>query len=133
MAYFLLFYSITKNCCYIARDTYGVRPLFYYNEGKDVLFSSVLKSISKLLPNESKNKIVQFPPGKCQNSNLMKYINLAIRYIFSSPNAFPITYAKFNSTERIYAALDNAVKKRVFDTTEREIACLLSGGLLIVV
>ena len=44
----LVLFDHKKNCCYVARDTYGVRPMFYYNEGKDILFSSVLKSISKL-------------------------------------------------------------------------------------
>ena len=125
----LVLFDTKKNCFYVARDTYGVRPLFFYNDGKDILFSSVLKSISKLLPNDEKNKVLQFPPGKCHKFKYDEIYRFSDSHTFSSPTAFTITYAKFNWSERVFAALDNAVKKRVFDTTEREIACLLSGGL----
>jgi asparagine synthase (glutamine-hydrolysing) len=133
---FVLF-DYKRNVVYVARDTYGVRPLFILdNEGcffDDIMFSSELKCITKLLPDSDSSvclSVKQFPPGNCYKYNFANdrytYCN---SYTFSSPNAFTVTYAKFNWADKIYAALDNAVKKRVFDTTERDIACLLSGGL----
>ena len=129
-----------KNIVYVSRDTYGVRPLFASNgtestSNKNITFASDIKCISKLLDADMiPNNIKQFPPGVCYKYSIKNvsgtdeyyYRN---SYSFSSSNAFQITYAKFNWEEQIYAALDNAVKKRIFDTTEREIACLLSGGL----
>ena len=130
---FVLF-DYKRNFVYVARDTYGVRPLFILDKDDcpdNIIFSSELKSISKLLPDSSIHEPVkQFPPGNCYKYNFINdrytYSN---SYAFSSPNAFTVTYVKYNWADKIYAAIDNAVKKRVFDTTERDIACLLSGGL----
>tara|TARA_B100000575_G_scaffold52662_1_gene39401 strand:+ start:6834 stop:8540 length:1707 start_codon:yes stop_codon:yes gene_type:complete len=130
---FILF-DYKRNIVYAARDTYGVRPLFILDNQDspdNIIFSSELKSISKLLPDaDIPEPAKQFPPGTCYKYNLIsnKY-TYSNNYSFSSPNAFTITYAKVDWKEKIYSALDNAVKKRVFDTTERDIACLLSGGL----
>lgn len=131
-----------KNTVFVARDTYGVRPLFMSNganftseQPNNIAFSSELKCISKLLgEEETPCNVLQFPPGVChkyhfKETNGVNKFCYHNNYSFSSPNSFTITYAKFDWEERIYAALDNAVKKRVFDTTERDIACLLSGGL----
>jgi len=123
-----------KQVIYVARDTYGVRPLFYYATTdaltSSYIFASELKSISKLLPQDKHHKIIQFAPGHCVKYSLDKksYV-FNDKRSFSSPNSFPITYAKFKWEERIFQALDNAVKKRVYETTDRDIACLLSGGL----
>ena len=130
---FILF-DYKRNIIYVARDTYGVRPLFILDNQDspdNIIFSSELKCISKLLPDSNiPEPTKQFPPGTCYkynlNSNKYTYSN---HYSFSSPNAYTITYAKLDWKGKIYSALDNAVKKRVFDTTERDIACLLSGGL----
>ena len=128
---FVLF-DYKRNVVYAARDTYGVRPLFVLdNKENNIILSSELKCISKLLSDSPcPENVKQFPPGNCYKyvfeSDKYKYSN---SYSFSSPNAFTINYTNLNWTDHIYAALDNAVKKRVFDTTERDIACLLSGGL----
>ena len=113
-----------KNSVYVARDTYGVRPLFFsmgseQTPNKNITFSSDIKCISKLLStNMIPNNIKQFPSGVCYKYSIDNvsgteeywYRNC---YSFSSPNAFQITYAKFNWEEQIYAALDNAVKKTI--------------------
>ena len=130
---FVLF-DYKRNIVYIARDTYGVRPLFILDDRDspdNIMFSSELKCISKLLPDSPMClSVKQFPPGNCYKYNFINdkytYCN---SYTFSSPNAFTVTYVKYNWADKIYTAIDNAVKKRVFDTTERDIACLLSGGL----
>lgn len=125
-----------KNVVYVARDTYGVRPLFLfdnsYTDDKTIFFSSELKSMVKLFNNQT--NVIQFPCGYCykyrfdKNNNIYTFQN---SYSFSSPNSYTLTHS-FDEDDwklLIFNALDNAVKKRVMGTTEREIACLLSGGL----
>ena len=125
-----------KNLVYVARDTYGVRPLFLldesFSDNKTIFFSSELKSMVKLFENQK--NVIQFPPGNCykykfnQDTLLYSFQN---SYTFSSPNSITLNHS-FDEDDwklLIFNALDNAVKKRVMGTTEREIACLLSGGL----
>jgi asparagine synthase (glutamine-hydrolysing) len=125
-----------KNVVYVARDTYGVRPLFLFdnslNDDKTIFFSSELKSMVKLF--DKQKNIIQFPSGYCykyrfdNKNNIYTFQN---SYLFSSPNSHTLNHS-FDEDDwklLIFNALDNAVKKRVMGTTEREIACLLSGGL----
>lgn len=131
-----------KQCAYIARDPYGVRPL-YYLEGHNSEhgFSSELKM-------SNKNQFLssyQFPPG--HYSKIIKGRNGNDNsYYYNYNNEFGIEYIKYHNPSFSYTDLDdvkytyqeylngirkhltNAVKKRVL-TTERPIACLLSGGL----
>jgi len=145
----------TNKQIFIARDTYGVRPLFtsvfkkvrcitsdnklkYYTT---FAFASELKSLINIDNDNFEEKIIQFEPG-CLS--VFKYgetlkthsstINTDIQHIqdimFSSPNSFSTlnNISKPQILENIYNKLYQAVAKRV-DNTERPIACLLSGGL----
>ena len=134
-----------KNHLYVSRDPYGVRPLFqkmvfgYYSHPyiKDpvYLFSSEMKTICQLGNNDN---IKQFQPGAYalfttstdgdhifQHRYEKKYFHL---------KQFPISFSnKFTkdidySCSIIKKSLTDAVLKRI-DNTDREIACLLSGGL----
>lgn len=142
-------YDIDKEQLYIARDPYGVRPLYYmvllsmHNE--EVFgFASELKVLHHLIEDDStnvkNNKISHFPPGSYL---LLNYNNewstehkQPIKYhtfnfssnIAKSPNLFPVMNNLMYS-QNICAYLINAVKKRVVGTSDRPIACLLSGGL----
>ena len=116
---------------YIARDTYGIRPLFYTKQGRwpsSFYFASELKQLTNLV----KNKINQFPPGTYSkfNASHNTYINEFNHKIFSSPNSFLNSSIdnKLLAYSMIRKSLEDAVKKRI-DNTDREIACLLSGGL----
>jgi len=111
-------YDSVKKILISARDPYGVRPLYYLINQKELVFASELKQF-----NGFEGKVQYFPPGNYYYSNskdttIKKY------------TAFP-----FNTLESgdyyygIYSRLQQAVKKRVIGTTERQIACLLSGGL----
>ena len=106
---------------FIARDPYGVRPLFY-NENCTV-FASELKQVCPF------GKSSQFPPGHYAE---LKSVENANNLIFKKYTSFGFSKMIFNSPFDIYGiiyqTLFNAVKKRV-TTTERPIACLLSGGL----
>ena len=103
---------------FVARDPYGVRPMFYHN----FTFASELKQL---------NYGKHFEPGTFMEIQLEKkgYPTIIRQQRFTS---FGFSKMIFNNLYDIYGilyqTLFNAVKKRV-TTTERPIACLLSGGL----
>lgn len=83
-------------------------------------------------------KIEQYPPGTY--SKLSKKCHILSSYYFEtyakSYSNFPMidnyltdTYDINPVFNRVYDALCSSVKKRVIGTTDRQIACLLSGGL----
>jgi asparagine synthase (glutamine-hydrolysing) len=126
------FILIDKNndAIYIARDPYGVRPLYYFYENNSIGFASELQSIYKF-PKDKKN-IQNFLPSHYMVINNTKNNEKILIYNFSY-NSFPfktIDYSlDYNLYKDIVNNLTNAVKKRVMGTTERPIGCLLSGGL----
>ena len=141
---------------YIARDPYGVRPLYWlkpkttgkFKADSIIAFASemkVLSSICSKLNNRSKKSILlkttkytieQFAPGNymCFTlpiailsnwtlTNQVTYHNQGFHSIMYQENH---TYKDILTNVQQY--LSNAVKKRCC-TTDRPIACLLSGGL----
>jgi asparagine synthase (glutamine-hydrolysing) len=153
--------SDLNNKIYIARDPYGVRPLYYLknkniNKNEDNSncnytcslygFASELKCLEKFYNdniNDNLNdySIEQFKPGSYSVFNLSGKVNSLweplqenIPYIIPS-----FSHSNFIKDEtetllfdnvylKISSYLVSAVNKRCF-TTERPIACLLSGGL----
>ena len=101
----------------IARDPYGVRPLFY-NFDKDIFVSSELKGLSELTEFSE-----QFPPGHFWTSNTRNFIKWynASYYISQFPPDRELIL------KNICNLFSVAVKKRM--QSHREIGCLLSGGL----
>lgn len=141
--------DLHRNQFNVARDPFGVRPLFMYTTRHTIGFSSELKGfmpiinqmdIDRDVNTECKREISeytirQFPPSFCHvyqfdssntnsNSNWMFYESF--RH-YRVPTGFK-TISYQDAYTRIVSTLYNAVKKRVL-TTERPIACLLSGGL----
>ena len=138
------------NRVFVARDPFGVRPLYYlknrYNGGdmnhQLYGFASELKCLSGFYNEDTVNySIEQFTPGTfsvLQITNnrdshwVMEKTN--VPYFIPSPshswlinnNVDPMITENIYS--RIAAYLNAAVVKRCV-TTERPIACLLSGGL----
>lgn len=132
---------------YVARDPYGVRPLYYLKNNKENKytnihgFASELKCLETFYNLDIKNcSIQQFPPGTYSVFNfpnkvssewsLLKenipYFIPTFSYSLSCNTDYQRTLNKFYRT--ISINLKNAVDKRCL-TTERPIACLLSGGL----
>ena len=139
---------------FVARDTYGVRPLFV-NKFKKVkhidiegakyclsyAFASELKQLYNICGNAFDEEISQFEPG---HVSMFKYketlrTHTSTKYTeiehiediaFSAPNSFSVggNVDMDEILTNIYNKLYQSVMKRV-DNTERKIACLLSGGL----
>ena len=148
-AFILFDYNINK--IYIARDPYGVRPLYYLCNPDYILsyqnsdikhnniigFASELKQLSEFcvkVNNYDEEKdillIKQFTGGEFMELEYGQdkwYLNNKIRYnSFKINKLHEINYDSI--VDKIHDLFCDAVKKRV-ETSDRPIACLLSGGL----
>ena len=147
--------SITKdlnNKIYIARDPFGVRPLYYLKNASDKMsskynstilygFASELKCLQYFYNlNPDYYSIEQFTPGTYSVFNLSSQVSSKWEPIIQNkthfiPN-FSHTYFIDNKESidfhgiynKIASYFNAAIVKRCI-TTERPIACLLSGGL----
>ena len=147
-----------NNRVYVARDPYGVRPLYYLknnnsnnsnNSNTAILntngygFASDLKCLeffynSSLLLNTNYNySIEQFKPGSYSIFNLSNKVSPEWELLHDNIAYFTPTFSHIHLTniydlkvyfKEINYYLTSAVNKRCL-TTERPIACLLSGGL----
>jgi asparagine synthase (glutamine-hydrolysing) len=131
---------------YIARDPYGVRPLYIMHNTHESVenencigFASELKVLSEFANTSNKPYTIEhFSPGTYSVYKLPTTVstywrleNKNIKYhttSFSYPTTKSISSEITKSVLNIQNYLINAVEKRCI-TTERPIACLLSGGL----
>jgi asparagine synthase (glutamine-hydrolysing) len=176
-----ILYDSNINKVFVARDPYGVRPLYYINDHGIMAFASELKQLKnfdfntghfdcfdftskhflpgtfmeiKLLNNDTSDNdipklIYSFIYYKkiVLNTKIKKYSSFGFGNIsvFDPKGNISVSDPKGNISvsdpkgnvnlddsnyySSIYKYLYQAVKKRVVGTTERPIACLLSGGL----
>ena len=110
----------------LARDPYGVRPLYYGFIGPTLYAASEIKA----LPPDIK-AVKTFPPGYVATYspiNTTGLPRLLLQQYHSTPWVKNPSYAtKVEAQTAIKTALEAAVSKRLM--TERPIAALLSGGL----
>lgn len=128
-------YDTTNEQLYVARDPFGVRPLYFYTDVCEFGFASELKCLEYFYNGDSKNNIItQFTPGT-YSSYVMTDVWMTreenVRYFIPSISYTMMnTFDNYNNVmlSNISYYLASAVNKRCL-TTERPIACLLSGGL----
>ena len=124
---------------HVARDPYGVRPLYIMIPvgiyDKNYAFASELKVLCALHSGVNANySINHFKPGTYLSLSLYDEL-FKISTPFTKYTSFQYNNntISVNNSSYIYydiwRLLNNAVKKRVIGTTERPVACLLSGGL----
>ena len=141
--------ALDESVLYIARDPYGVRPLYCMHQELDVMdnivrgidavigFASELKSLSGFATNDSYS-VQQFTPGTyskyvLSSQKCSEWIPFQKNIVYHR-TAFPnmlYEVEKYDVKKVIKGVrkhLVRAVEKRC-STTERPIACLLSGGL----
>jgi len=109
----------------VARDRFGVRPLFYGITDTIIQIGSEMKGM-----NISNNNIIHFPPGHFMTivSNINNFTYEIKPYYLYSWNENILLKNKYDLVlSGINTFLHAAVKKRMM--TERPIGCLLSGGL----
>ena len=174
-------YDHDTESVFLARDPYGVRPLYAMlpvtSTNKSltsvstnitnepiIAFASEIKMLNglfnaygsntQLIYNElghhlgnyhSPYKIVHFNPGTYMSYRIpsssipsssisnkkiwIPYMVSTKYHTFNFHSPYPKIDDKINIMKNIYQYLNQAVKKRVIGTTDRPIACLLSGGL----
>lgn len=121
-------YDLISNKVFIARDPYGVRPLFFCNNSLNYIsFASEMKGLYDL-SKDNESQIRQFKPGSYMIFDNNKQIIKSYRKY--KDNLLKIDYyiddEKF-AMECINETFKNAVNKRIM--SDREVCCLLSGGL----
>ena len=124
---------------YIARDPYGVRPLYYLNSKTPYMrvlgFASELKMLSDFcnqIPEQL--TISQFKPGTYSTFSLTNKINA--HWINIQNGVYHTPSISLNNLNNDMNFINNGIQKYLIQsvekrylTTERPIACLLSGGL----
>ncbi len=146
-------YNNDASVLYIARDPYGVRPLFSYKPSiSDItIFASEVKNISQFTKSLYNYNVEHFQPGTYSKYKLNTHVNgkwkLDSENIKYHSTGFHSTLYYNNQLNNNYVNkcekqtvfedgvfhsiqyyLINAVKKRVL-ISDRPLACLLSGGL----
>jgi len=122
--------DLEQNLAFLARDTYGVRPMFTFS-GNDFIASA---SEMKQLTDFGEGEIRQFTPGTYSKIDLLTGRVIYNKRFASFPFMermeipYPSEYIIYKYIGQISVRLEEAVRKRV-TTTDRPIACLLSGGL----
>lgn len=116
---FILYDSI-KNLVMVGRDPYGIRPLYYFNEGNTFGFSSEMKCLTEISKNVNFYPVSGF---SFYYANTKKYHE----YNYNDYEYEEIEDTDKNICDTIHEKLNSAVVKRTF--TDRPFGCLLSGGL----
>jgi len=127
-------YDKEKEHVFIARDPFGVRPLFIsFNKAHSdhyfYVLSSELKMITHMI-NDTTYGAKQFKPGSYAKINLKQGGKMIQQQYYNNVSTEDGIWMQ-GKNRYILSVRDNliaAVKKRI-DNTDREIACLLSGGL----
>ncbi len=126
-----ILYDKKKDLLHISRDPYGVRPLFYFIDKNVVCFASEIKVLYDLTV--YKSKINHFQPGTYMTFNSIS-LNKKLDYYSKQYITFPVSNINYDDNieilyKNVVDKLSDAIKKRVYGTCERQIGCLLSGGL----
>jgi asparagine synthase (glutamine-hydrolysing) len=145
-----ILYDSNLNNIYVSRDPFGVRPLYILSNDDEIVkeyiygwlnshiiaFASEIKQLSNMkkkldMLNVGVVNIKPVQPGSYIKFNLSleKKWYLKEKNIYNTLPLSKLIYTSENDIYNgIYTMFTEAVKKRI-ETTERPIACLLSGGL----
>jgi len=130
-AYVLFVMSSIDTCIHeiiIGRDPVGLKPLFYYHSGNDLVVSSEMKVIEDILKKANKtieikkvniNTIMRF------NSNISSFTEEEISDIY---NVETQNMTESFHNNNIYNILRESVRKRLLHTN-KPVALLCSGGI----
>ena len=106
----------------VARDPYGVRPLYRGTQNERLAFASEMKALTPIC-----DHIEAFPPGHFQVIDMLGSKSEPRPYHTIPFLKNPLYRDAQEAMKAVRVALEAAVKKRMM--TERPVAALLSGGL----
>lgn len=121
--YSFVIHDLQDDHIFVARDPFGVRPLYMNHFKESYCLSSDLFPMSF----QSMKAVEHFPPGHYAKFTKHRwgFEKEMTPYHSTQANTFGTSTTSY---ERVYQTLCNSVYKRVMNT-ERPVACLLSGGL----
>ena len=138
-------FDMGKNKVFLARDHFGVKPLFYHFDGRSLFFSSEIKGLLKhpqITPRINKNSIAQIflmGPARIPGSGVFENISelLPANYISFDGNLQMQEYYRIRALEHKDDFEDTSYKVKVLleDSIKRQlvsdvgISSFLSGGL----
>lgn len=139
-------YNSKNKSVFLARDRFGVKPLYYTYYKHNFIFSSSIKSILKsgiikpILGKKELAKIISLGPSKCMGDGVFKGIKElrpAHYMIFKNKKIKIKRYWNIKSKEftdsfdeavkKVRNLLENSIKRQM--KSDVDIATLLSGGL----
>jgi len=113
-------YDSNERVAYAARDRFGVRPAFWGEQEGTLFVASEAKAISKYV-----DEVKHLAPGHYIDSRSLQetewYHLFAFSFMYCSPSG------KEQASREVRWRLVKAVEKRMM--SDREVCCLLSGGL----
>lgn len=114
----------TEYNMYLARDRFGIRPLFYTIEGDIIAASSEMKGLISIVGSE--NKVEMFPPRTWMHVRGQK--NGKFEIVQQHYYTVGLTQEiRDDPLELIRDQFKESVRVRLH--SDREVGCLLSGGL----
>jgi len=125
-AFAFCIYDGEKKEFIVARDRFGVRPLFIGTRANnEIIIASEAKSVIDLLVNN--DVLEQFIPGTWKSYDINTYSEKETRKYYDKKYAISTDSDEKLICSKIRNLLIESVKKRLM--SERPIGCLLSGGL----
>ncbi|MDD3776966.1 MAG: asparagine synthase-related protein [Actinomycetota bacterium] len=109
-----------SNNFYLARDTIGIKPLYFVQDSDRVVFASEIKSLTGY-----GDKVAEFPPGHVMKNTFLprEYDSIEI-----GDYDFLQSMGAAEITDKLDQLLQDAVKKRI-EGQQGEIGVWLSGGV----
>lgn len=138
-------FDIKNNKLYIARDRYGVKPVYYYQAETELIFSSEIRSIQKLMHNEIDKdnlatllklrynpapttlykNIQKLRAGHILTFDLQNYETKISSFI--TPVRVDETVSFDDALQRYGELFEQAIKRQLL--SDVEVGVLLSGGI----
>jgi asparagine synthase (glutamine-hydrolysing) len=140
--------DIENELLYLARDRFGVKPLYYYFRNNQLLFSSEIRPLRAFLnpsidkgslisslrmrycasPNTIYKDIYKVEPGQLLSFDLKHNISLKKEYFVSTPKSLGTYKGEYKKLVQEYGELfEKAVERQLM--ADVEVGVLLSGGV----
>lgn len=144
----ICFFDKKNEKIHLARDPFGVKPLYYFLDRKKMIFSSEIRPVKALLeqktlnqralasllrlrynasPDTLYNEIQKLIPGHTLSFDLTQPELIPIKKYFALKPPKKINDSKKNLIERYGHELEKAVKRQLL--ADVEVGILLSGGI----